>query len=195
MTQKELSKALGVSAVTVCNWVKRGMPTDSVQSANVWRASVSVRPPGCRSKGKAEKVAQEKAAEHSRGIPADADMSLEAVLNRAKRSEYLASMAVEDANKKGQMELYKLLTDNHARAVKARLDAEEASIELAKNSGQLLTLDDATARWGGIAQRIRMLLDSLPKSVGARCNPADPDLAISALTDWVNNQALKALNE
>lgn len=193
MTQKELAKELGVSLTSVCKWLKKGMPGDSVQAAQVWRASRTLRTPGCRSKQIAPRVEPEKIKD----APSldKIDTSMDAVIERAKLSEYMAGAALKDANEKGQMEIYKLLTDNHARAVKARIDAETASIELKKASGELITLDEAVQRWGAMANSIRMLLDALPKSVGARCNPSDPELAIEALNDWVQNQALKVLHE
>lgn len=192
----DIAVACGVTETTARNWAKLGCPIDSIESVQSWRAANSKRGrPGDRSTIKPEYFNVEtKSQSETKSEPAT-DSSIEAVLDRTKQTELIAFTALQNAHDAGNASMYKILTENHSKAVKARIDAEAAVIETQKLKGTLLTLDDALARWGAIANNIRTLLDSLPKSIGPRCNPTDPDLAIQALEDWKNNQALKILNE
>lgn len=79
-----------------------------------------------------------------------------------------------------------------ARLTSAQADKEE--IEVARLRGELISRPEVLELLGRVLGPVREALITLPLSMAARCNPADPAMASAALDEWVD-AALRGLRE
>jgi hypothetical protein len=86
---------------------------------------------------------------------------------------------------------------NDGKEARARLTAAQAEreeIEVARVKGELVSLADVTGILRRLIGPVREALVTFPQAYAARCNPADPPMAMAALTEGVD-QMLRGWRE
>jgi hypothetical protein len=78
------------------------------------------------------------------------------------------------------------------REVRARADLLE--LERRALEGETMKVEEARAQIRSLLVPVRQAVLGLPAEMGARCNPADPEFAASALKVWVD-ETLRAVRK
>jgi hypothetical protein len=191
----EIARAWGTSRAYVSKCIKKGCPTDSIESASAWRAKTAKYGVGYRSKG-AKTAAPEPAPEPetvekrlvitSVMITRDltsVDQSLEAAVEVEQEAHRLVMEAHRDQND----DLLAVRIQSYNKARDGRLQAEKMVVEYREKVGQLISLDAARAliqkAWGPHINRLR----ALPKRAALKVNPADDVRAEGVLVDEIES--------
>lgn len=192
--QSEIAKAWGVDKGYVSRLAKRkGKKFDSLEEANQYREEIAKQGIGLRSRstnlaGKSTFSPQAQTKPNE----AESDVLLEA-LKRVENNEKVAYAALAQSVNNRERSNFKILTANYTAAFKALVDARILYQQAQIREGKLVRADEVMERFNRILQGIRTMADSMPKALAARCNPTDPELAISAIEDYIENQFLKAV--
>lgn len=173
MSQSQLAKALGISQPAVAQLAKKGMPTDSVEAAQQWRAAnIGVK------RGKPKAVPQPVAPVGL--IPSPADQPDELAI-----TDQLRQIAVDDFRNASSIQ-------ERAAASRTVKDAEEAHetrkrdmVKSEQEAQNLMHRDHVQAVIAEEAGKLRSLLDAMPAAVAQSANPHDPELAQAAVADYL----------
>jgi len=173
MSQSQLAKALGISQPAVAQLAKKGMPTDSVEAAQQWRAAnIGVK------RGKPKAVSQPVAPIGL--IPSPTDQPDELAI-----TDQLRQIAVDDFRNASSIQ-------ERAAASRTVKDAEEAHetrkrdmVKSEQEAQNLMHRDHVQAVIAEEAGKLRSLLDAMPAAVAQSANPHDPELAQAAVADYL----------
>lgn len=173
MSQSQLAKALGISQPAVAQLAKKGMPTDSVEAAQQWRAAnIGVK------RGKPKAVPQPVAPVGL--IPSPTDQPDELAI-----TDQLRQIAVDDFRNASSIQ-------ERAAASRTVKDAEEAHetrkrdmVKSEQEAQNLMHRDHVQAVIAEEAGKLRSLLDAMPAAVAQSANPHDPELAQAAVADYL----------
>ena len=173
MSQSQLAKALGISQPAVAQLSKKGMPTDSVEAAQQWRAAnIGVK------RGKPKAVPQPVAPVGL--IPSPTDQPDELAI-----TDQLRQIAVDDFRNASSIQ-------ERAAASRTVKDAEEAHetrkrdmVKSEQEAQNLMHRDHVQAVIAEEAGKLRSLLDAMPAAVAQSANPHDPELAQAAVADYL----------
>ena len=184
----EIAAAWGCSRQAVAKWVKKGMPTTSVEAATSWRLSHGERSARVKLLPQIEPPLPASDGDDA-GVPAglgDPD-SAQASRDRARKAERVAyAMLQEQINAKDLGGINAAMKNyNTARAGRASADLD--FIKHQKEAGALVDRFSAINSQNRKLSALKDLLLSLPESVAKRCNPTDPDLAALVLQEWAEN--------
>ena len=184
-TVAEIAAAWKCSRQAVAKWVKKGMPTTSIDAASSWRLGHGQRSP----RAKLFPVVQAP-------VPiADGDFQSEPALIHGDNQT-----SVRERARKAERAAYAILqeriaskdVDGIAGALKAYNEArkgrEGAELAFIKHQQATEVLVDREAITAMFNRRITMFRDhllSLPDAMALRCNPNDPQGAAEALQEWV----------
>lgn len=170
MSQTELAKALGISQPAVAQLVKKGMPTDSVESAKQWRSSNLGHRRGRRPSGPVAPV----------GLIPTGELPDELAV-----TDQLRQIAIND---------FKNATTIQDRTAASRMvkDTEEAHetrrrdlVKCEQDAQTLMHREQVLSIISEEAGKLRSLLEAMPAAIAQSANPADPDLAQGAVADYL----------
>lgn len=173
MSQSQLAKALGISQPAVAQLAKKGMPTDSVEAAQQWRAAnIGVK------RGKPKAVPKPVAPVGL--IPSPTDQPDELAI-----TDQLRQIAVDDFRNASSIQ-------ERAAASRTVKDAEEAHetrkrdmVKSEQEAQNLMHRDQVQTVIAEEAGKLRSLLDAMPGAVAQSANPHDPELAQAAVADYL----------
>ena len=192
MSYRKLSEQLGIAISTIAKDAKAGMPTDSPEAAKAWRKS-----------NRRYRIDSRSTRIPAGGIPAKPSTKIHTKLpsydpkGGATELERLQAIVVQcmDAaqNADGVGELAaanRALKDARDTVRIAKRDMAETEIE-ARN---LIRLEDVIVVVQEFLGKARALVDAMPAELAAQCNPSDPQLSSTQLTDWATNKYLAAMS-
>lgn len=157
MSIRQLARDLGISPTRVVQLAKKGMPTDSPESAAQWRTQY-ITPP---TTAKSNVVAMHEVS-HVRSFSAEDDGDLTGTLQRLRHVERSTSAALERLLKEGKVAEAAALRREHVATVKALFDAETKSIKIAETRGRLISVDRALSMVNEAVAEPLIMLRQLP---------------------------------
>lgn len=173
MTRKpsnlEIGAALGITAQRVSVLKREGMPTDSVEAAQTWRAT--------RDEARRAQAPKAAPAQLDDGTLADTISEHRALVGRA-RGVWLASMDGGDPNQ-GK---YQTAYNQSLKTLVALEEEQERRLILAK---EYIAAKEATEAMRQLMSEVVNRLDKLALDVAEGCNPENPAKAVKALEAWV----------
>lgn len=173
MTRKpsnlEIGAALGITAQRVSVLKREGMPTDSIEAAQAWRAS--------RDEARRAQAPKAAPAQLDDGTLADTISEHRALVGRA-RGVWLASMDGGDPNQ-GK---YQTAYNQSLKTLVALEEEQERRLILAK---EYIASKEATEAMRQLMGEVVNRLDKLALDVAEGCNPENPAKAVKALEAWV----------
>jgi hypothetical protein len=204
----ELSNALGLSKSTVSFLIKKGMPVNSIDSAQAWRET-NAKPRAKRGQaGSPPPAVKFQAAKLSAPIekpepvceiPAtkeDADNDPRQSLRRARRAEADADRVLQEVKATNvSIEDYRKANAVYVASRNNRNKAEQDFRAWQRDEGITLFVDEAKELFVRPLSVLKQALDSAPKMLGLRCNPQSPKLAEEALTEWIDSVILPKMRE
>jgi hypothetical protein len=194
-SQREIAKDWKCAHSYVAKCVNNGCPTDSFESAREWRKLHATKRATTSPKQLAKLVLQEKddnsreARENRKeflkdrpgGTRLPSDTPLEDAVLNARQAAAEAWRLLSESMTADQDDLIGVRLSVHNKALEALFKAESAYREELERRRILIPLAEAmeTARRG--YEVILQRLNALPQNVAPRCNPTDPDRAITVL--------------
>jgi hypothetical protein len=194
-TQAQIARSFGVSRAYIAKLVKKGMPLDSFEAANLFRETHASK----RATTSPVQIAKQLEEEKNDGSPkastrrneyfrrklAQAHRPSERYLDDALFAAIQASneafRLLQEAMIEGRDSVISARVSVHNKALEARFKAESAYREELERRRMLIPLGEAME----IARRgyevILQRLKALPQNVAPRCNPTDPSRAITVL--------------
>jgi hypothetical protein len=197
--QRDYTTHSGLTKGHVSALVKRGMPLDSVQAADAWRACNTLArklpPPSPAPAALPAPEAPERPPElPTEDVAAGACEPVKAAWQRLLLAERLSWASVAQSIKARQPDASRLVAV-HALTVKNLIDGRGRVLAQSQAEGQLVSADwiraNMLAHDGTVAQLIR----AMPRSLAPRVNPVDPEHAGRELQRWVDEVCLKTLHE
>lgn len=195
MTQGHLARRWNVSKQAVAAMVQRGMPMDSIEAAEAWRAA---RPRSAKAKGKAEcidnvtKSGTDKPAspeEQAAAVEGKGWRGLDAVERLERHREQLEAR-LDFANAEARR--WKDLDPELSRkwlALASQLAARAPALESKLADGlerakMTITTQRAQAIFCAFFAMIRGALEAAPAGLAGKVNPADESHSLEVLTHW-----------
>ena len=178
ISQSELARIWGVSKQRISYLVGRGLPLDSVESADAWRAATAQRSARSgNSQPKSHTVVDV-------GVPIEGE-TIEDTVVRVRQTEKALAIALKDATDRRDIALIAALRKEHATAVKILIDSEFRLLRLAQAHGKLVPVDVAKAQITAALSRVAECARRLPD--------AGTDDADKTRLDKVANEILTAM--
>jgi hypothetical protein len=183
-------KALGLTKGTVSKLVAKGMPLDSVEAAQAWRAAHAAEGVGHKSHSdsiadSARSISPKRPGGAFTTAPDDPAGTLARMRETEQRVYALIDAALKKAKETQRPDDYAAipgLLRSYNQAGANALDAAAAWERHCRKSGQVAPVEHLlnvlTARLEPLAAQ----LDNFPASVAALANPADPAVAERAIT-------------
>lgn len=186
-TVSEIADRWGISSPAVSNLVKDGMPIDTWEAAEAWRAS---RRGGVTWENKRRLAAALDGSAGPEGkLPDDsADAVEEAYLKqrdlvRVSRNQYWSALKRDAENKTQSPQTAKLYaTYDKALATLFKIDKERTARALA--SRQLITRVTALDRFRKVLALVRDEWEKAETMIAKRANPGNPAVALAALKSF-----------
>jgi hypothetical protein len=122
----------------------------------------------------------------------DSRMGADGAVSRAWATEFLAFQAFLRAHKSGDMKEERARMILYVEACKG-LKANATILDDRNETEKRIwfEVNEHLVKW---AEPVRSLLDSMPRALAARCNPADPVMAEGVLRDWCTAQLLPMMS-
>ena len=201
MKQTDLARGMGVTQGLVSRWVKRGMPTSSVEEAQRWREGntdsskshdpiESVAPPESINANALKHVEQMTAESKKPGTLEEAEEYI-ADLSNMRR---FAKGAAATLYKSGRVEDARKWVNIHQSIARQYPALHKQVLDLRERHRINITTVDAEATFCGYLTRLRGLIDSMPGALAAKVNPSDPDHAREQLERWRDESLFKTLS-
>lgn len=202
MKQTDLARGMGVTQGLVSRWVKRGMPTGSVEEAQRWREGntdsskshspiESVAPPESINANALKHVEQMTAESKKPGTLEEAEEYI-ADLSNMRR---FAKGAAATLYKSGRVEDARKWVNIHQSIARQYPALHKQVLDLRERHRINITTANAEATFCGFLARLRGLIDSMPASLSAKCNPADPLHSLVELERWRDEVLYKTLSQ
>jgi len=189
-TAAEIAQAWGCSRQAVFKWIKKGMPTSTIEAASSWRLGHGQR--SARVKLLPTVTAPEPVADGADVDPAsllDVE-SPEAVRDRARKAERAAYALFQQRLAAKDFDGINAALKAYATARSGRAGAEMDFIKHQQAVGVLVDRETIKSihlrRIAAIKDHLLSISDALAK----RCNPSDPGLAALALQEWAERTLL-----
>jgi len=186
MSIRALAAGLGISPTRVVQLRKKGMPTDSVESARAWRLTYVAAPTTAKSNVVALHEAVSAEAGHE---------DFEATLSRLRHTERCTSQALERLLREGKVAEIAALRREHVGVVKALFDAETKAIRIAETRGKLITLDRALSMISEAFTEPLILLRQLPDLGRDTAERARLQTFVNGVLDAVKSAAHRSLEQ
>ena len=199
ITQAKLAKLWGVTRVSVHKMTKRGMPLDSIAAAEAWRAenSDAVRLKGGKASDKAQPLPDTPEATEKKASRIRQAATVDEAERYLSEVEELRNFAKENAETLWQQGLAddsrKWLTVHQAIA-KQYPSLHAQVLKLREAHKITITTQAAQSTFTAFLVRLRGLIDSMPASLSAKCNPSDPDHSRAELERWRDEVLYKTLS-
>jgi hypothetical protein len=198
MTQKTYAAHAGLSRARICQLVRQGMPLDSPESADAWRACNTLArklpPPAPAPAALPAPEAPERPPElPTEDVAAGACEPVRAAWERLLQAERLSWSSVVQSIKARQPDASRLVAV-HALTVKNLIDGRARVLQQAQAERELVP--------GSWVKRIMQdhdgvvstLARNMPRQLAGRVNPTDPCHAERELDRWLNETFLATLS-
>lgn len=181
----EIAAAWGCSRQAIYKWIKKGMPTSSIEAASSWRMSHGERSARVRL-----------VPDFTPPAPADDDASpaaladgdsAEAVRDRARKAERAAYAIFQKRMSEQNYDGIHAALKNFNVAQAGRAKAEMDFIKHQQAIGAVVDRSASISAQNRKLASVRDHLLSLPDACAKRCNPTDPDLAALVLQEWAES--------
>ena len=189
ISQKAYADHSGLSRGRVSQLRRQGMPLDSLEAADAWRGltarqrtEVPAAPLGCPPRPSEPPPDLEGAAEAIRSAWA-----------RLERCERVAFGMLEAALEAGRPDAGRLVAI-HAAAVRNLADGRQRLVDLAERERELVSGSWVRRIMQAHDGVVSQLAKAMPRSLGPRVNPMDPEHAERELSRWLNETFLAALH-
>jgi hypothetical protein len=186
---RKQAAAMGLSPAQVCHLRKRGMPAD-IEAARSWRKANIIphrkkdaprlpqmqddlREVKQRAKGELPNSLDE-----AERIYAELEAACQTASARAAQLTGSTAPAIDELGRRWSVVAADLL--------KRKLEVIERLQALRVQSGELVLFVEVRDSFVSFLRDIRQFAEAMPASMAMRCNPADPQHAQTALTDWLN---------
>jgi len=201
MKQTELARGMGVTQGLVSRWVKRGMPTTSVEEAQKWREGntdsskshdpiESVAPPESINANALKHVEQMTAESKKPGTLEEAEEYI-ADLSNMRR---FAKGAAATLYKSGRVEDARKWVNIHQSIARQYPALHKQVLDLRERHRINITTQVAQSTFTSFLARLRGLIDSMPASLSSKTNPSDPDHSRAELERWRDEVLYKTLS-
>ena len=192
MSYRKLSEQLGIAISTIAKDAKAGMPTDSPEAAKAWRRSNRRHRIDSRStRLPAGGIPEKPSTKIHTKLPSYDPKGGATELERLQAIVVQCMDAAQNADGVGELAAAnRALKDARDTVRIAKRDMAETEIE-ARN---LIRLEDVIVVVQEFLGKARALVDAMPQELAAQCNPSDPQLPSSQLTDWANNKYLATMS-
>lgn len=186
----EIAQAWGCSRQAVFKWIKKGMPTSSIEAASSWRLGHGQR--SARVKLLPTVTAPEPVAD---GVGVDPAALLdvespEAVRDRARKAERAAYALFQQRLAAKDFDGINAALKAYATARAGRAGAEMDFIKHQQTMGVLVDRETIKSIHLRRISAIKDHLLSISDALAMRCNPSDPGLAALALQEWAERTLL-----
>ena len=185
MTQTKMAKLLGVTPGAVAQQVKRGMPMTSADAAMTWRANNMGRRGG---RGRPIKEQPKATRPEDLSVPPIPPGEISQNVTdppEVAAAKELCALTYADAINATAVQQRATAIQAYQRAVDGLVSLNRDLEAKAIAGRTLLHVDQVRSVIAAGTGKIRSLLESLPSSVAAQANPADPELAEAAIRDAV----------
>ena len=193
ITQREYAKYAGLSQPRVSQLVAVGMPLESIEAADNFRAQCARtlrKPPPSHSETSSAAPAADVAFEGADSPEYDP----EATYERQKTIERAAYDQAQVAVAAGRVDASRLI-GIHALAAKNLADAREQVLKARILEKSLVSGDWVRQVMQEHDGAVVTLLRAMPKQIAARICPHDPEFAEAELDRWVQEICLKTLSD
>jgi len=196
LSQGQMAKALGISQPAVHKRMRNGMPMTSVEAARKWEAENVGRRGGKKRQPSAGEIHQ----------PAPVSLSAPPILPgeisqsaddppEVRAAKELCALTYNDAVTASAIQARATAIQAYQRAVDGLVSLNRDLEAKAIAGRTLLHVDQVRSVIAAGTGKMRSLLESLPSSVAAQANPADPELAEAAIRDAVEQMLTTLSNE
>jgi hypothetical protein len=173
LTNAALGEGLGITRQRVSALIREGMPTDSVESARVWREARTTR----------------QAAPLPSRLDTLDDGTLAATIQRHRHLVATAQGVWEAAMAGGDPNQGKYQTA-YNQSLKTLINLEEEQERRALNEKVFIKRELAEASVRELASLVLARLEKVGLECAEKCNPDNPALAIKTLDAWVRSVRL-----
>jgi hypothetical protein len=180
-SHRELASDWNCAKSYIDRCVKRGCPTSSFEAARLWRAANAQRvrnPEKITGVGAVEVTTQN--ASNWRQIPEEIGDDFVLGTKEAVRHSW---RHLREALIEGKVQKIGAWMAIHTRAVEANVKSESMVREELERQKILIPVAEAQTLARKVVGVIVSHLTALPQNVAPRCNPINPDLAMTILTD------------
>ncbi len=183
MTKKTYANKLGISPSQLSQWLPEGLPGPPDVKAGLRWIRREQGPQRSRRSGKSLVTAQPR-AKAKRSLPVVLGDSWPDRVERAREMEKSSYRAYLVAVQEGQSAQLERLQAAHVRSIATVADVEQRAMEAHSKTGDLLRREDVRSMMMQLLTPLREALDKLPLSERTNANPANPEIAERALTEW-----------
>lgn len=192
MTQKEYVAHSGCSKGYVSKLVAKGMPLDSPEAADVWRASSS-RGPGRPSLSSPPSPPAQPESSPVALEPGPADDTADGAWQRMRSIERAAFGLAARSLKESRLDAARLV-QIHAAASSNLVRARHEVLDLREREGRLVRADWIKKMLQDHDGAVATIAKAMPKTLAGRIAPQDPGFAEGELSRWVNETFLATLH-
>lgn len=199
LTQAGLGRRWGLTRQRIHQMVRQGMPLTNVEEAEAWRlVRFGIAPPrpladdGGNGSRRKQHLQNEKGAIDLPCEPAGVAeemlgrRDLAGVRARLQEVEHETWSMLRDAIKREDYGAAVTLHRTYSRHVRDRVSIERQLVEVERAVGSLVSRDEAVGIIAEYMEPLRVLLRALPSQLAGRANPADPELARTAIQEGVD---------
>jgi len=183
VTQAHLARKWGLSKTRLSQMKKEGLPLGSIAEAEAWRTA---HYGGSRMQGVESPTSDPKGLPPMPNAVSVADLEREDIhglLARIVQNEMFQWKALESAISGGNKTEIMSCERLYGEVVKYRVTMESKIDEILVRRGELVSVAESDAKTGRFLHSLRLTLKTMPARLAARCNPSDPELAKTTLTE------------
>ena len=184
-SHRDLARDWGCAKSYIGRCVKRGCPTESFEAARLWREANTdrTRISPRRLETMANGGVSEKSPMGDAGKIPDNDESLEDTLQGIKMAVHESRDELRRSLIEGKAQKIGAWISLHTRAVEARVKLESMVREELERQKVLIPMSEAETLARKVVGVIVSRLMALPQNAAPRCNPTNPNLAMTILED------------
>jgi hypothetical protein len=192
-TRKELSERWGITVQMVGRYRQAGMPLDSVEAADTWRAKYT-RPRNGKSKTRAKIVIDTDSEALARTLVHESGHvdreAAEANLKTLTATAQQCREAITTALKDGDQEVARRWVATLTSVMRSNAQTARQLQEALQVDKDMMRRDEVETVYIANLREMRLLLESAIDSLPAQLNPADPPHARGVFSDWFENTYL-----
>jgi hypothetical protein len=189
-TRKELADRWNITPQMVGKYRQAGMPMDSIEAAESWRAKYT-RPRNGKSKTKAkitidvDNDALVRPLIHESGYVdrESAEANLKTLTATAQQCREAIATALQD----GDQEVARRWVTSLTGVMKANSQTARQLQEVLLADNEMIRRDEVEAMYIGNLREMRALTEAAIDALPAQLNPADPTHAREVFSDWFQN--------
>jgi hypothetical protein len=183
ISQTVLVEKWGVTKGRISQLVKRGMPLDSVESAEEWRRKYATITP--KEKAPKNPDIPDPPTEVALDLKTISDPGIEGLLGRAIEEELAAYSLVTRAFKANELAALPLALRAHREAQKNRMEAHDRVEDARLRNKETITMAGAKSVISSVLNQIRAALLNAPSTLCSKLDPTRAEHARRVVDEWV----------